>query len=89
MGFTCILKSNTFPVGRYWDFKSVIIDSLSKVGTTEDPCKKYQTEFLVRPMTGSSTSDSLTDRQIKIKRRLLHDLNEIYFFLYTKLPNYK
>ena len=21
MGFTCILKTNTFLVGRYWDFK--------------------------------------------------------------------
>ena len=21
MGFTCILYTNTFPVGRYWDFK--------------------------------------------------------------------
>ena len=21
MGFTCILLSNTLPVGRYWDFK--------------------------------------------------------------------
>ena len=24
MGFTCILKTNTFLVGRYWDFKTVL-----------------------------------------------------------------
>ena len=37
MGFTCILLTNTFLVGRYWDFKSpwVLFGWASWVETTE------------------------------------------------------
>ena len=29
MGFTCILLTNTFPVGSYWDFNMILLDQIS------------------------------------------------------------
>ena len=56
MGFTCILKTNTFLFGRYWDFKILQIVSLSY----NNPCFQCNiaiTSFLISHTCGIRLHD--------------------------------